>query len=191
MTPVETPAVRWRMIIRNQAKTGLKAPPHPPRVNKRPPISAIIIPSSNNTTRKIQSELPVEWIPIKHRQDRAQTISKQKKPKTRGLTDGQRAAWAHTHYIINHGSANDAARFLTFPKNVNHTPTEALHQVRVMARRRVPTWEQAKDTIFSSSESSIESLVAHTRLCTNIIPRHVDEPRTERHRQPQDQRRNK
>lgn len=144
--------------------------PTPISREKTSPISELIIPSGNSTTKKFQTELPAEWQPTKPRQDQARAVPKQKKPKARGLTDGQRAAWAHAHYIINHGTTDDAARFLTFPKNANRTPAEALHQIRVLARRRIPTWEQAKDVIFSSSESGTESLEAHTQLCTSIIP---------------------
>ena len=92
------------------------------------------------------------------------------KKKSRGLTDIQRAAWAHAHYIVHHGTAEDAARFMTHPRNIKNTPAEALHQVQLMARRRVPTWEQAEAAVFSSSDSSCENLDPHTRHRTDIVP---------------------
>ena len=163
----------------DRGTSGSSEAARPNATQLKPATWHTLIPPSSKVMRAnsmAQTQLSAAWCP-QHQSKLAKKGTKQKtKKKAKGLTDGQRAAWAHAHYIINHGSADDAARFLTFPKNVNRTPPEALHQIRVMARRRVPTWGQAKDAIFSSSESSMESLATHTRLCTSIIPRRVDEP---------------
>ena len=181
--PVETPLLRWREITNAQAKRPPRTLLLQPRVLKRPLLSEINIPSGNHARKTIQSELPTAWTRGPTRKDsnaptkdnprhpgRAKLPGK-KKAKPRGLTDAQRAAWAHAHYIINHGTVEEASRFLTHPRTVERTPAEALHQIKVMARRRVPTWEQAAAAVFSSSDSSCESPAPHDRLSTNIIPR--------------------
>ena len=48
------------------------------------------------------------------------------KAKIAGYTDAQRAAWAHAHYIVHHGTPAEAARLLTFPNIVANTPKETL-----------------------------------------------------------------
>lgn len=61
-----------------------------------------------------------------------------------------------------HGTNADTAKFLSHQKNVTRTPADALHKIRVMARRQVPTWEQAAAAAFSSSESSSEESLGLT-----------------------------
>ena len=78
---------------------------------------------------------------------------KSSKLKTTILSDAQRAAWAHAHYIINHGTNDDAKRFMTHLKNIKYTPADALKEIRKMAARRIPTWEEAAAAVFSSSSS--------------------------------------
>ena len=81
------------------------------------------------------------------------------KPKAATRTDTQRAAWAHAHFIIHHGTGDDAQRFMSHPKNITDTPADALHEVHKMAAMRIPTWKEAKAAVFSSS-SSEESMEA-------------------------------
>ena len=123
----------------------------------------------------IQSELPKSWQPVpteaapdnptkpKSRASLSKRQSSAAKKNTTRLTNAQRAAWAHAHFIIHHGTNTDAVKFLTHQQNVENTPAEALHKVRVMARRRVPTWEQAAAVLFSSSDSSDDSSGLSTR----------------------------
>ena len=129
--------------------------------------AGILIPvntSAKQAARMVQTEIPATWRPALSTKPGA-TISKNsknvkvwRKPKQTALTDAQRAAWAHAHYIIHHGTNEDAARFLTHPKLVRNTPSDALHRVRVMAAMRVPTWDEAAAAVFSSSSSCEGSL---------------------------------
>ena len=75
------------------------------------------------------------------------------KTKTVTRTDAQRAAWAHAHFIIHHGTGDDAKRFMSHPKNIANTPEDALHEVQKMAAMRIPTWAEAAAAVFSSSSS--------------------------------------
>ena len=103
------------------------------------------------------------------------------------MTNKQRAAEAHAHYIIHHGSGTDAARFLhantrsrsissattqkllhVCPAQTPTTPAILLNITTPLApqpltptpitgtRTKIPTWEEARITVFSSS--SEESL---------------------------------
>ena len=120
-------------------------------------------PSPRRKVNKItkQPTLPADWqtktkngaeMPIKAKK---KTKSKPKKP---CFTDAQRAAWAHAHFIVHHGDAADARRFLTHPKTVANTPADTLAEIRKMAVTRVPTWEQAAALVFSSSDSGDGSI---------------------------------
>ena len=130
-----------------------------------PPIIKTTI-TAERAGNMIQSTLPTAWQPVPN----GTTSNKPSKLKSRTpplkeqsssvarkparLTNAQRAAWAHAHYIIHHGTNSDAVKFMTHQKNVENTPAEALYKIRVMARRTVPTWEQAAAVLFSSSDSS-------------------------------------
>ena len=165
-----------RRRVRKRTKKALTAPTHHPqtRVVKTPLLS--ILPSTSNkcTDRMTQPQLPAAWQPKALRptsEPSAKAALKAlctKKPssapkkKSGRLTDAQRAAWAYAHFIINHGSNADAAKFLTHQKNVDNTPDEVLHKIRVMARRQVPTWEQAAAAVFSSSDSSSNESIGST-----------------------------
>ena len=87
---------------------------------------------------------------------------KPSKAKTTKLSDAQRAAWAHAHFIIHHGTKEDAKRFMLHPKNIKNTPADALTKVRKMAAQRFPTWEEAKAAVFSSSSSDESDDTART-----------------------------
>ena len=58
--------------------------------------------------------------------------SKSKPKKRQNLTDKQRQAEAHTHFILHHGSAVDTARFMHLPSNVNNTSDETLTALNQM-----------------------------------------------------------
>ena len=116
-------------------------------------------PSPRRDVNKItrQPKLPAAWqtrtksgveIPVK--------VQKKKKNKLKKpcLADAQRAAWAHAHFIVHHGDAADARRFLTHPKIVADTPAGTLAEVRKLAAMWVPIWEQAAALVFSSSDNS-------------------------------------
>jgi hypothetical protein len=95
--------------------------------------------------------------PLKKKKPK-QKGAKKKKQKETGLTDMQRAAWAHAHFILNHGTAADAARLLTHKNTIKHTPAATLREVQAFASAQVPTWEVAAAEVFSSSGSSAESM---------------------------------
>ena len=106
-----------------------------------------------------------------------QCRKKPKPVKPKGLTDAQRAAEAHAHYIINHGTEADAEKFIkhrrirnvctdtlstlqgmrnavkvvtTAPSTSCTTPTAPAPQA--MRRPvRTPTWKEAAVAVFSSS----------------------------------------
>ena len=87
----------------------------------------------------------------KAREKQKAMVLKTKESKNSVLTDKQRAAWAHAHYIAHHGTASEAARFLTDKSNIINTPAELLGKVKVIAKMKVPTWEEAAAAVFSSS----------------------------------------
>ena len=73
-----------------------------------------------------------------------------KTAKPTALTDAQRAAWAHTHYITHHGTKDDAARLLTHQNRIARNipvSASALKTIRGMVIARVLTWEQADATV--------------------------------------------
>ena len=97
------------------------------------------------------------------------------KAKSKGPTDAQRAAWAHAHYIIHHGTAADATRFLKYPQTVANTPPEALNEVRVLARvsldasaparkpkMSMPTKTSANSTTAPTTLTSVSEIIATT-----------------------------
>ena len=87
---------------------------------------------------------------------------KTKESKNSVLTDKQRAAWAHAHYIVHHGTASEAARFLTDKSNIINTPAELLGKVKVIAKMKVPTWEEAAAAVFSSSSEESSDMMTTT-----------------------------
>ena len=168
----------WRRIVEARFGTRPRRRRKRKRVKKAPtiailprqPLAVRAIPTPTTPTitvmranEMVQSNLPTTWQTTASRQapnkqakaklikSRTDKQRNKAKKKTSTLTDGQRAAWAHAHFIINHGTYEDAAKFLTHQKNVARTPAAALHEVKVMARRRVPTWKEAKEAVFSSS----------------------------------------
>ena len=99
--------------------------------------------------------------PIKKRKPQ----KKKPKAKSKGLTDAQRAAWAHAHYIIHHGTAADATRFLKYPQTVANTPPEALNEVRVLARVSLDASAPARKPKMSMpTKTSANSTTAPTTL---------------------------
>ena len=98
-----------------------------------PPTSKVM--RANAT---IQTQLPAAWRP-QHQPNSVKISKKQKTKKApKVLTDTQRAAWAHVHFIIHHGTPADAARLLLHLSNCKTTPADALNKVRQMSRMRVP-----------------------------------------------------
>jgi len=151
-----------------------EAPTFSPTKTLIDPSPPIVTTEAKHYPKKIQSQLPLAWrqsgkvVQItldgkkpKNSNPRSQT--KQKSGKSTSLTDAQRAAWAHAHYIIHHGTTHDAARLLMHQKIVRDIPPTALESIRRMAAMRVPTWEQAAAVVFSSSEDSDDSLEASAR----------------------------
>ena len=78
------------------------------------------------------------------------------KVKRKGLTDKQRGAEAHAHFILNHGKPSDAARYLQHKASANTTEATR-HKLTCMARTQAPTWEEANEAVFSSDDSSYSS----------------------------------
>ena len=168
-----------------------KAPTFTPRI-----LTKLATPPATQNTaqpaKKVQTLIPLTWRQRSATQPKAdaknnkiQTAVRKKKSKPPSLTDAQRAAWAHAHYIINHGTANDAARLLAHQKTARNIPEEALSKIRRMAAMRVPSWSQAKVEVFSSScsESSASSIdehssaITHTLNCTTApTTQHNDKP---------------
>ena len=86
------------------------------------------------------------------------------------LTDKQRSAEAHAHYILHHGSTPDAAHFLqknARARNISTTTATALQRMcsgttttSAMSKKipPIPTWDEAAAAVFSSS--SEESLAS-------------------------------
>ena len=166
---------RSRKKKRTKRKPKVTIPHQQSQKARLPPPKIKTTITAERAGNMIQSELPPAWQPAPSNSAPSRTTksklkapcnnkqsSKEKKKITR-LTDAQRAAWAHAHFIVNHGTNLDAAKFLTHKKIVAQTPAEDLHKIRVMARRRVPTWQQAEAAVFSSSESSEESAEPITR----------------------------
>ena len=133
------------------------------------------------TARTIQTQLPLAWQPTlrakcnkltktKIRKPKNNEQTKKRKSKSTGLTEAQRAAYAHAHYIIHHGTKADAARFLTYPTNVTNTPTTALDEIRLMAAMQVPTWEQAAAVVFSSSAAAMTAITVMRTLQHTVGP---------------------
>ena len=58
--------------------------------------------------------------------------SKPKTQATRGLTDKQRATFAHAHYIIHHGTAKSAAKFMQNKSNTANASAEMLNKLKQM-----------------------------------------------------------
>ena len=52
--------------------------------------------------------------------------------KSKPLTDKQRKVFAHTHYIVNHGSPADAFNFLQHKPNVSNTPADMIPKRQAM-----------------------------------------------------------
>ena len=109
-----------------------------------------------------QQTLPSMWRKTEHEGNNKRTKVGPKKKKGKSkpiiLTDAQRAAWAHAHFIIHHGTNQDAARLLTHQLTVQNTPAAALKEIRRMAAMRIPTWTEAAAAVFSSSDESDNSL---------------------------------
>ena len=118
--------------------------------------------AENKFGKKVQAQLPSAWR-LGAKQEKVKVAQQKQKLKTKkvkeaALTDAQRAAWAHAHYIIHHGTKDDAARLLTNTRVARNIPAAALKSIRGMAIARVPTWEQAAAAVFSSSGESDDSI---------------------------------
>ena len=84
-----------------------------------------------------------------------QPKTKVKKAKPKGLTTPQRAAWAHAHYIVNHGTAADAQQFLSNHIRAGNAPLETLKALKQMCPApHLPTWDEARAAVFDSTFSS-------------------------------------
>ena len=136
-------------------KTTLSAsaPDFSPTIPTRPTDKAKSVKLLHD--RKIQKDFfrPV-YVPPKPKK------LKKAKKKTRVLwTDKQRQAEAHAHYIIHHGSATDAVRFLRGDNNtdISAATTDNLRLLAAKATKTsVPTWSEAAALIFSSSDDSLQ-----------------------------------
>ena len=77
------------------------------------------------------------------------------KNERKALTQKQRVANARAHYIVHHGNAEDAVRFLRNEQQVTNTPCDLLTELKQMCVIPAPAWAVAEAAIFSSSESSL------------------------------------
>ena len=72
-----------------------------------------IVTATPATKRVVQATLLTMWKAPGSEAQHVQTGGgKRQKSKSTNLTDAQRAAWAHAHYIIHHGTQHDAVRLL-------------------------------------------------------------------------------
>ena len=65
-------------------------------------------------------------------QPRKRKNRKKKKTKRVGWTDKQRTKWAHAHWIIHHGTAQEAKQFLQLKDNTNNVPEETIAALTLM-----------------------------------------------------------
>ena len=136
----------------------------------------ITITTTYDSSLRQTSKWPISWKNPQTQKARAKQKAKESKAKMM-LTDEQRTAWAHAHFIINHGTASDAARFLTHKFNTINTPIEALHKVKMLARMKVPTWEEAAEAVFSSSSEDSAELTVTAVATTPANANPDQEPR--------------
>ena len=79
--------------------------------------------------------------------------AKENMRKERALTDKQRKAVAHAHYVRHHGTVMDAVRLLR--GNTTNIPTAMMDKLAARASEgKVPTWDVAVAEVFSSSDDS-------------------------------------
>ena len=117
--------------------------------------SATTTTTRNATTRNAPLNWPITWkSPDANDRKTGKTVTKKrvkKNPKKiKGLTDSQRAAEAHTHFIIHHGVVEDATRFLSHKANSENVSAATVNRLKAL----LPTWEHAKAMVFSSSDES-------------------------------------
>ena len=155
-----------------------RAPTFSPTTLTEPPPS-LAKTGQKQVAKKVQSLLPLAWRQSagmskdRNPTTKSKIITSQqpkgkKKSKPASLNDAQRAAWAHAHYIIHHGTNHDAARLLTHQKIARNIPAAALGRIRKMAARRVPTWTHANMAVFSSSDDSDIGSEPPTNIDTSL-----------------------
>ena len=96
------------------------------------------------------------WPAAQQSKSKPKYTSKSKPKKRQHLTDKQRQSEAHAHFILHHGSAADAARFMHLPSNVKNTSDETLTALKQMLTPPPlsPTPAQEKATEPSDKESA-------------------------------------
>ena len=57
---------------------------------------------------------------------------KSKKTKRKGLTDKQRVKEAHTHWIVHHGTTQEAKQFLKLKANTNNVSVDTIASLTLM-----------------------------------------------------------
>ena len=163
----------WRRSNWSLRRTKKPTPPLPwslrsrPKTRQSPTRKQITSPSTTtrNTAAKYRRRDAHEAL---FRPTQAQTARQPKrKAKTgtkglekKGLTDKQRATEAHAHFIIHHGTIAEAARFLQDKRNTVNASTTTISTLRRMCT--LPTWTEAKETVFSSSSEEDSLLVTAT-----------------------------
>ena len=165
---------RWRTLT----DTGRLPPPKWPRSSGATFPPPPMITSNRSEAEKYRSRdvhegfLRPATIQTKiKRWDNAKT--KKRKKESKGLTDKQRRAEAHAHFIVHHGSATNASQFLQIKSNCNNISADTLNSLRRMTKcpppspqlatttitplptpaekRTLPTWKEAEAAVFSSS----------------------------------------
>ena len=102
-----------------------------------------------------------------------QRIQKKKKKANSGYTDAQRAAFAHAHFIVHHGTKADATRFLAHAKNVNNTPATILAQVKEMVTTQRPAQVQTV-----TAQRKVRQPPATTKRTPSVTPTTTPTTRT-------------
>ena len=146
----------WSLRSRplNQQSTRTTPPTTPPKGDQH--TAAIRYPQRDAHERFFR--------PLHHQKQKVQ--KSKPKEKKRSLTTKQRAAWAHAHYILHHGTATDAANFLENHNKVSNTSGPTISKLKQMRIIPLPAWEQANGILFSSSdESSSFSSPTRTQHC--------------------------
>ena len=154
----------WKRMWTYPSSIMFSVPPAPPtqshyHLRSGPPPSQASAsatapsPSTSNTTapKKTRNAFKI-LMKAKQKQTKRQKeqVKQSKRPKT--WTDEQRRAWAHAHYIANHGTRADARCFLSSKSNVTNTATATLAKLKLMTA--VPAWENAAAAVFDSSSDS-------------------------------------
>ena len=144
---------------------------HPPATTAPQPPPPPTNPNSMNRYRDRDAH-ELFFRPLSKRASRPQPKPNKKKDRPTALTDKQRSAWAHAHFILHHGSKEAAASFLTKNRRAATIPEDM--------RRKLQQKCDAPDLTSTTPTALTPTPKTQTPVQPAMMQTHIDNTTTDK-----------